>query len=419
MSPPARNARRRSTSSAARRSPCWSWATASCARRCSLIRSGRLGGAAGAGASAAPPGSADTSIWPRARSATGQTLLGDGSVRRLRLTVGEVNEAFARPASAGGRTPETGDPDDTLHRPLRRAGQRPGDRPQPARRARLRALRRRLKPGQQAILVAGDGAYSFKGSGYVRGGIFDRIELIQDAQASASATATIRGSATSPPTARRSCARSRCSSCPRTSASISTEPWQLQLLVQRSVGARDKAFLTFDLGYTLPEPVSDATSSRAARRQRRRAAQPARRRLPVRGAGKRPTARSLDDEPLWQRIWQTNTVSIAITVLALLVLTGIFFFQDWLVRRPRALPWVRRGYPAVHAGLARLVRQGAALGGQRPDLHQRADHRLQLGLLPAGAAGLHPVVRGGGRRCCSGAAGRSAAGCARSARCRS
>ena len=40
-------------------------------------------------------------------------------------------------------------------------------------------LRRDLKPGQQAILVAGDGPYSFRGSGYVRGGIFDRIEVIQ------------------------------------------------------------------------------------------------------------------------------------------------------------------------------------------------------------------------------------------------
>ena len=40
-------------------------------------------------------------------------------------------------------------------------------------------LQERLKPGQHAIVVAGEGAYSFKGSGYVRGGIFDRIELLQ------------------------------------------------------------------------------------------------------------------------------------------------------------------------------------------------------------------------------------------------
>ena len=32
-----------------------------------------------------------------------------------------------------------------------------------------------------------------------------------------------------------------------------TEPWELQLLVQRSTGVRDKATLPYDLGYTLPE----------------------------------------------------------------------------------------------------------------------------------------------------------------------
>ncbi len=40
-------------------------------------------------------------------------------------------------------------------------------------------LQKRLKPGQQAVLVAGEGRHSWKGSGYVRGGIFDRIEMIQ------------------------------------------------------------------------------------------------------------------------------------------------------------------------------------------------------------------------------------------------
>ena len=32
-----------------------------------------------------------------------------------------------------------------------------------------------------------------------------------------------------------------------------TEPWVLQLLVQRVIGAKDKAWVTFDLGYTLPD----------------------------------------------------------------------------------------------------------------------------------------------------------------------
>jgi NosR/NirI family nitrous oxide reductase transcriptional regulator len=50
------------------------------------------------------------------------------------------------------------------------------------------------------------------------------------------------------------------------------------------------------------------------------------------------------EEPLWLKIWKANAVSIAITAVALLVLTGIFFFQDQLVRRPRAYVWIRRAY---------------------------------------------------------------------------
>ena len=43
-----------------------------------------------------------------------------------------------------------------------------------------RNMLERLAPGEQAILLAGDGRYSFKGSGYVRGGIFDRFQVVQN-----------------------------------------------------------------------------------------------------------------------------------------------------------------------------------------------------------------------------------------------
>ena len=101
-------------------------------------------------------------------------------MRRLHLTVGEVSEAFAsgRPTEAAAARPRRSDPDDTFIDLYVALVERAGDRPQPARRAATQA-QQRLKPGQQAILVAGNGAYSFKGSGYVRGGIFDRIELVQ------------------------------------------------------------------------------------------------------------------------------------------------------------------------------------------------------------------------------------------------
>ncbi len=44
-----------------------------------------------------------------------------------------------------------------------------------------RALMARLKPHETALMVIADGTGSFKGSGFVRGGIFDRVQVKQDA----------------------------------------------------------------------------------------------------------------------------------------------------------------------------------------------------------------------------------------------
>jgi NosR/NirI family nitrous oxide reductase transcriptional regulator len=38
----------------------------------------------------------------------------------------------------------------------------------------------RLKPGEHAIFMIAHGAGSFKGSGFVRGGIYDRVQVAQD-----------------------------------------------------------------------------------------------------------------------------------------------------------------------------------------------------------------------------------------------
>ena len=302
-----------------------------------LIRSGRLGGAeaAAAGASAAPVKVVDQTIsdvrdW--------STLVGDGSVRSLRLTVGEVTKAFADAGQTqAAERPETDNPDDrfidlyvapvsvpAIGRSL--LGDAVYDR-----------LQKQLKPGQQAVLVAGDGAYSFKGSGYVRGGIFDRIELMQDGQGvrfrDRNHTRLGDLAAEGAPHLREIALFT----VPDEFPLDLSEPWELQLLVQRSYGARDKATLPFDLGYTLPDQYLKAAP----------AAEPAP--APPSVAAAEPPAGEAaqapaDDEPLWVRIWKLNAVEIGITVAALLVLTAIFFFQNWLVRRPRLFAWVRRGY---------------------------------------------------------------------------
>src|SRR5690606_19802554 len=112
-----------------------------------------------------------------------QTLVGDGSVRSLRMTVGEVTEAFRQAGqTVAADKPETKNPADSFIDLYLAPVSVPAIGRSLLGDVAYQRLAERLKPGQSAVLVAGDGAYSFKGSGYVRGGIFDRIELLQDGQ---------------------------------------------------------------------------------------------------------------------------------------------------------------------------------------------------------------------------------------------
>jgi NosR/NirI family nitrous oxide reductase transcriptional regulator len=267
------------------------------------------------------------------------TLVGDGSVRHLSLTVGDVTAAFQRAGDqAAADSPESPDPAapfiDLYLAPVSvpAIGKRLlGD-------AGFDALQKALKPGQQAILIAANGAYSFKGSGYVRGGIFDRIEILQgdtsirfrdinhkrlgDIQAAGAPTFQdvdlfmVPDGATLDP----------------------TKPWRLQLLVQRAFGARGKSFLTFDLSYELPEAylkpapapapaVAVAASSTAAPSTSAASANSA-------GSASAATQPETEEPPLWQMMWRAKIGQIAVLICAIGVLTLIFFFQDFFVRRP-------------------------------------------------------------------------------------
>ena len=302
-----------------------------------LIRSGRLG-AQGSPVAAAGPRAAKAIDTAKSEVRDWQTLVGDGSVRRLTLSVADINQSFEKSGNAvAAARPEEGAPDDsfidlyvadvavpTIGRSLL------GDES-------YGRLAGRLKPGQQALVVAGAGRYSFKGAAYVRGGIFDRIELIQE-------TNSIRFRDRDH-TRLGSLAADGAPDFPEIALFIvpadfafdPTEPWALQLLVQRVVGARDKAWVTFDLGYTLPEIYlkREAPARPAAAAPVAKSAPAA---APEAGV---PTA---DEDPLWMRIWRADALKIGTAMLALGALTLIFFFQNFLVRRPAVYTWVRRFY---------------------------------------------------------------------------
>jgi NosR/NirI family nitrous oxide reductase transcriptional regulator len=301
----------------------------------SLIRSAarvlRQQGASGTAQQAAAATAAPTvrrSLAPDAGGvADWATLVGDGSVRRLVLSVGEVSEAFRRAgnAKAAGRA-ESRDPAKTfieLHAALVSV---PGIGRSLLGEAGYRALSERLQPGQHAVLIAANGAYSFKGSGYVRGGIFDRIELLQGEETirfrDRNHTRIADLAAAGAPRFREV----GLFTIPKDVRFDPVEPWRLQLLAQRQVGGLERSFLAFELAYALPD--------RFVREEQAPAPAPAASPAPAATAAAAPPPAAPTEEPLWQRLWRAKMVPLAVVVAALALVTLIYFFQHPLVRRP-------------------------------------------------------------------------------------
>ncbi|MCA1296769.1 NosR/NirI family protein [Stappia indica] len=263
-------------------------------------------------------------------------LTGDGSVRRMSLDVAQVNAAFVAQGDAKAiARPEPGPETDTYIDMYAALADAPGIGLSLLGSAEYNNLKARLKEGEHAVLMLGRGRYSFKGSGYVRGGIFDRIQLIQD-------DVSVRF---------RDKQHVRIGEITAEGAPAFTEmdifiipadvgfdpakEFRMQLLAQRAIGAIDKVFLTFDLGYRLPDSyLKSETPAPAA----------ANGTAPQATASSVTTAAITDDagEPkLWVRIWQTRKVDVIILGTALAILTGVFFFQMQITRSERFTFWFR------------------------------------------------------------------------------
>ena len=255
-------------------------------------------------------------------------LVAEGAVRRLKLTVGEVNRAFVEGGDpAAIDRPEPGSPDDRFMELYAAVVSVPGIGRSLLGDAEYRNLAQALAPGEEAVLLAGAGRYSFKGSGYVRGGIFDRFHVVQGER-------SIRFRDHQHKRLRRVAAEGTPDFTEvdlfRTGAESgfrAAEPWRIELLVSRATGARTKAFRTFALDYALPETYLLPPAPPPA---------PALLAAPGRTSGGEP--------PLWQRIWRQKLGAVAVLGVALACLTGAFFFQMSLVRRPALAQRVRIGF---------------------------------------------------------------------------
>lgn len=307
-----------------------------------------LGGAVTTTAAAArviDPGAGAVESWQR--------LLDGGGVKHLHLTVGDINRKFVEAGDpVATRRPEAGAPEDPFIDLYVALASQPAIGRSLLGESEYASMLKMLAPGQQAVLVAGDGVYSFKGSGYVRGGIFDRIELIQGAE-------TIRFrdqlhrrvgaiAAAGAPTLKEI----GIFVVPEGSEFDPAQTWRLQLLVQRATGALSKVFVSFDLPYSIPARYTSAVSppqtaaATAGTAPAMAGAQAAT--GPTAGpAGDPASFVEEDTDPLWKRIWRSKVIAIAMLGMMLGVLTLIFFFQDTIVKHEKAFDRIRLAYLAT------------------------------------------------------------------------
>jgi NosR/NirI family transcriptional regulator, nitrous oxide reductase regulator len=255
-------------------------------------------------------------------------LIGDGSVRRLKLLEKDVNKEFA----ANGINIDADESiDEELFIELYAAlVSVPSIGNSLLGEGEYKNLVKSLEPGKHAILLAANGNYSFKGSGYVRGGIFDRFEIIQNDNA-------IRFRDTHHKRLRQIEASGAPNlidvdlfTIPADIEFDAVKAWELELLVSRETGPREKVFVTFNLSYETPENYLKKSENQGEANAQ---------------VDNSISSSSLQEEaPLWETLWREKIWMSALLVLSLVFLSWIFFFQMWLVKRPVLFQRIRTGF---------------------------------------------------------------------------
>ncbi len=260
-------------------------------------------------------------------------LVGDGTVRRMTLEVGQINAAFEEMDDPRAARRALTDPPETTYIDLYSTiVSVPGIGREIMGEAEYDNMVDWLEEGDHAIFVGGQGQYSFKGSGYVRGGIFDRIVLIQGDLSIRFRDRDHRRLGTVASNGSPNFDESDLFRISADSGFDPAEPWRLQLLVQRDVAALERAFTTFELGYQLPrsfvieravpvtvmaEDLHDAQAERDAQMA------------------------------LIERIWSDQKYEIIVLLGMLFVLTAAFFFQGFLTKSERVTYWFRMSFLTV------------------------------------------------------------------------
>lgn len=252
-------------------------------------------------------------------------LLGEGSVRRLQLTNAQINQAFAKQGNARAiARPEKGVDEDIFIDLYMASLAVPTIARSLLGKWEYRNYLNRIKEGQQAFIIMGRGHYSFRGSGYVRGGIFDRIQVVQGEEAFRFNDHGYKNLGEVLSEGAPDFREVALFYTPEGAVFNPADDWQLQLLVSRAIGALEKVFIAYDLTYQLPGRYVKVE-------------QPA-----ISISATDEEARAIN--ALWMKMWQIKAVDIIILMLAIFLLTALFFVQNQLVKYRALTDRIRLGF---------------------------------------------------------------------------
>ncbi|PCI87409.1 MAG: 4Fe-4S binding protein [Hyphomicrobiales bacterium] len=261
------------------------------------------------------------------------SMIGDGSVRRLKLTIADVNQGFVEQGNKQAiARPEKAADEDIFIDLYAASLNVPSIAKSLLGKWEYRNYLKRIEQGQSAFMVMGTGLYSFRGSGYVRGGIFDRIQVVQDGEGMRFTDHGYKNLGEVLAEGSPDFREVALFYAPGDAIFNPADSWQLQLLVQRAVGPLEKVFISYELNYQLPsqyikveQPPTPATSVQVQTIDEEEAA-----------------ARTA----LWQRLWVAKKVDVIILGVALVFLTLLFFVQDQMVKYRGLTDWIRWGFLA-------------------------------------------------------------------------
>jgi NosR/NirI family nitrous oxide reductase transcriptional regulator len=257
-----------------------------------------------------------STIYPDVyQAADWQTLVGDGSIRKLYLDRKTVDQAFIGTKAEHIEEASAEQKGDMFAEIYFAQANIPSVGRNLLGDAEYNWLMKTLQPNEHAIILLGNG-YSFKGSGYVRGGIFDRIQILQGDGAFAfrdldhnRVTDIYIDGAPSFKEMAVFIVREQHAFNPGVD-------WQVELLVRRQIGAIDSTFTSFKADYHTLDKYVDRP----------------------------PLIYPEPELTLAQEVWQEKQVEVVVLFVLMIILLITMFLQDIIVRHPKFMHNFRHGF---------------------------------------------------------------------------